>query len=168
LELINSSTASLENKTIEFIRLKNMRHSFLAVLASLAVLITSNHLCFAQTNPANPSQSKQVQGARSEKLKKRVEKIGIGGKITAVRLDGRDFYGSVSSIELEGFQMVEVDSRQTVSFKYAELEKIHKGDGERNLITGKRANPRRGWLYVAAIAGTLTVLLAIRLSDKDF
>lgn len=145
-----------------------MRNSLLAILASLAIFITSNHLCFAQTNPANPNQTKQVQGNKAEKLKKRVEKIGVGGKITAVKLDGRDFYGSVSNIEPDGFQMVEVDSKQTLGFKYTELKKIHEGDGERNLITGKRNNPRRGWLYVAAIAGTLAVILAVGLSDKDF
>ncbi len=145
-----------------------MRHSLLVIWVTLAILIASNQLCFAQTNPASSNQSKQTNGNKAEKLKKQVEKIGVGGKITAVRLDGRDFYGKVSNIESDGFQMVEVDSKQTISFKYAELKKIHKGDGERNLITGKRNNPRRGWLYAAAIFGTLGVLLAVGLSDKDF
>lgn len=62
--------------------------------------------------------------------------------------------------------MAEVDSKQTVGFKYTELKKIHEGDGERNLITGKRNNPRRGWLYGAAIFGTLFVILGVALS-KD-
>ncbi|MCY7376730.1 MAG: hypothetical protein LH472_12290 [Pyrinomonadaceae bacterium] len=145
-----------------------MKHSFLAALASLALLITSNHLCFAQTNPANSSPKKQVQAAKLEKLKKQVEKIGIGGKITVIRLDERDFYGSVSSIEADGFQIVEVDLKQTVGFKYAELKKINKGDGEKNLFSGRRVNPQKGWLYGVAIFGTLFVILAIGLSDKDF
>lgn len=145
-----------------------MRHSFLAVLATFAILITSNHLCFAQINPADSSQKKQVQTAKLEKLKKQVEKIGIDGKITVIRLDKRDFYGKVSDIETDGFQIKEVDSKQTVSFKYAEVKKIKTGDGERNLFTGKRVNPKNGWIYGAAIFGTLFVLLAIGLSDKDF
>ena len=145
-----------------------MRHSLLAITASLAILVTSNHLCFAQTNPANSSEKKQVQAAAKEKLKKQVEKIGIDGKITVIKLDGRDFYGSVSNIEADGFEIVEVDSKQTVAFKYAELKKVRKGDGEKNLITGRRVNPQRGWLYGAAIFGTLFVILAIGLSDKDF
>ena len=145
-----------------------MQHPFLAVLALLAILITRNYLCFAQTNPANPSPIKQVRVDKLEKLKNQVEKIGIGGKITVIRLDGRDFYGSVSSIEADGFQINEVDLKQRVGFKYAELKKVRKGDGEKNLISGNRVNPRRGWLYGIAIVGTLFVILGVALSDKDF
>ena len=145
-----------------------MRHSILAILAFAAILITSNHLCFAQTNPADSSQMKQVQTAAKEKLKRQVEKIGVGGKITVIRLDKRDFYGTVSSIEADGFQIVEVDSKQTNSFKYTELKKIKSGDGERNLLSGKRVNPKKGWLYGVAIFGTLFVILAIGLSNKNF
>lgn len=143
-----------------------MQNTIPAILAFLAILITSNQLCFAQTNSTNQSQKKKTDTI--EKLKKQVEKIGIGGKITVIRVDQRDFYGSVSNIEADGFQMIEVDLKQTVSFKYTEIKKIKKGDGEKNLITGKRVNPRRGWLYGLAIFGTLFVILAVGLSDKDF
>ena len=90
-----------------------MRQTLLAILTTLAILVTSNHLCFAQTNPADSSQKKQMQTAKREKLKKQVEKIGIGGKITVIRLDNRDFDGKVGNIEIDGFQIVEVDSKQT-------------------------------------------------------
>lgn len=143
-----------------------MQNTIPAILAFLAILITSNQLCFAQTNSTNQSQKKKTDTI--EKLKKQVEKIGIGGKITVIRVDQRDFYGSVSNIEADGFQMIEVDLKQTVSFKYTEIKKIKTGDGEKNLITGKRVNPRRGWLYGLAIFGTLFVILAVGLSDKDF
>ncbi len=143
-----------------------MKHSFLTILASFALLISTNHLCFSQNNPANSSPKKQA--AANEKLKKKVEKIGIGGKITVIKLDGQKFYGSVSSIEADGFQILEIDLKQTVGFKYTELKKINKGDGEKNLITGKRANPQKGWLYGLAVFGTLFVILGIALSDKDF
>ncbi len=94
-----------------------MRHTLLATLAFSAILITSNHLCFAQTNPANSVPAKQVKTAKPEKLRKQVEKIGVGGKITVIRLDERDFYGKVSNIEADGFQIEEVDLKQTVAFK---------------------------------------------------
>lgn len=145
-----------------------MRHTLLATLAFWAILSTSNHLCFAQTNPVNSSQAKQVKAAKLEKLKKQVEKIGVGGKITVIRLDERDFYGKVSNIEADSFQIEEVDLKQALTFKYAEVKKIKTGDGERNLITGRRANPKKGWLYGIAIFGTLAVILAVGLSDKDF
>ncbi len=145
-----------------------MQRSLLAVLASLALLLTSNHLCFAQTNPANSSQMKQVQAAKIEQLKKQVEKIGIGRKITVIRLDEREFYGSVSNIEADGFQIDEVDLNQTVGFKYTELKKVRKGYGGKNYAVGKRVKPGRGLLYGAALLGGLFLILGIALSDKDF
>jgi len=145
-----------------------MQHPLLAILASLALLITSSNLCFAQTNPANTSQMKQVQAAKLEQLKKQVEKIGIGRKITVIRLDEREFYGSVSNLEADGFQMDEVDLKQTISFKYTELKKVRKGYGGKNYAVGKRVKPGRGLLYGLAIFGTLFVILGVALSDKDF
>lgn len=147
-----------------------MRRSFLSVFTILTLLIIGNRVCFAQTNPANSPSKKEIQTAAKEKLRKKVEKIGIGGKITVIRLDEKDFYGKITAIEADGFQIDDVDSAQTIDFKYAELKKVKKGDGERNLLTGKRNNPsaKRGLLYGALIFGTLFVLLGIGLSDKDF
>ena len=145
-----------------------MRHLFPAILASLAILVTSNHLCFAQLTPTNSSPMKQIQAAEKEKLKQQVEKIGIGKKITVIRLDEREFYGSVSSIEPDGFQIDDVDLKQTVSFKYTELKKVRKGYGGKNYAVGKRVNPRRSLLWTAAILGGLALILGIGLSDKDF
>jgi hypothetical protein len=145
-----------------------MRQSLLALLASLAILITSNYLCFAQTDPANSSPMKRTQTAALEKLKKQVEKIGIGRKITVIRLDNREFYGSVSSIEADGFEIDEVDSKQTISFKYTELKKVRKDYGGKNYAVGKRINKNRGLIIASAVLGGLILLLVIGLSDKDF
>ncbi len=145
-----------------------MRQTFLATLAFFTILIASNQLSFAQTAPPNPLQRKEVKAAKLEKLKKQVNRIGIGGKITVIRLDEQDFYGRVSNIEAEGFQIEEIDLKQTLAFKYTEIKKIKTGDGEKNLITGRRVNPKKGWLYGIAIFGTLAVILGVALSDKDF
>ena len=111
---------------------------------------------------------KQVQAAAIEKLKKQVEKIGIGGKITVIRLDEREFYGSISSIEADGFQIDEVNLKQTIVFKYTELKKVRKDYGGKNYAVGKRVNKRRSIIITAAILGGLALLLGIGLSDKDF
>jgi hypothetical protein len=144
-----------------------MRDSLLATLLSLTILISSNYLCFAQTNPANPSQMKQVQADAIEKLKNQVEKIGIGKKITVIRLDEREFYGTVSNIEADGFDIDDVDLKQTVSFKYTELKKIRKGYGGKG-YGGKRIPTKRSLLFGAALVGGLVLILGIALSDKDF
>lgn len=143
-----------------------MRNSLLTILVSSAILITTNHLCFAQINPAGSSSVKQIQLARIEELRKQVEKIGIGKKITVIKLDEREFYGSVSSIEADGFQIDEVDLKQTINFKYTELKKVRKGFGGKNYAVGKRVNPFRSLLIGAAVVGGLFLILGIALS-KD-
>lgn len=142
-----------------------MRRSILVVLMLTALLVIENRVCLAQTN-----SKKEVQAAALEKLKKKINDIGIGGKITVIKLDERKFFGKITGIEDDAFQISDVDSGQTIVFKYAELKKVQKGDGERNAFTGKRNNPsaKRGLLFGAAIFGTLIVLIVIGLSDKDF
>jgi hypothetical protein len=144
-----------------------MQNSFLAVLAFLTLLISNNHLCFAQINPTNPSQRKQIQAAEKEKLKNQVEKIGIGRKITAIRLDEREFYGSVTNMDADGFQIDEVDLNQIIVFKYNELKKVKKGYGGKG-YGGQRIPTRRSLLVGGAILGGLFLILGIALSDKDF
>lgn len=137
-----------------------MRRSFLIILILGTILTVGNVFCFAQTN-----SKKDVQAAAKEKLKKKVEDIGIGGKITVIKLNDEKFFGKVNSIEADGFQISEVDSTRTIDFRYVELKKVQKGDGERNLITGKRNNPsaKRGLLYGAALVGGLIVLVVVGL-----
>lgn len=142
-----------------------MQHPLLAILASLALLITSNHLCFAQTNPPTMHQ---VQATALEKLKKEVEKIGIGNKITVIRLDKQEFYGSVTKIEADGFLIDEVDLKQSLSFKFTDLKGVSKGYGGKNYAVGKRVNPRKSLIIGAAVIGGLFLILGIALSDKDF
>ena len=110
----------------------------------------------------------EVQAAALEKLKKEVEKIGIGNKITVIRLDKQEFYGSVTKIEADGFQIDEVDLKQALSFKFTDLKDVRKGYGGKNYAVGKRVKPGKSLLYGVAIIGTLFVILGIALSDKDF
>lgn len=139
-----------------------MHRTIVSIFVSMTLLITSNYLAFSQT----PSSEKELK--RIAKIKKDLAKIGLGNTITVSRLDKRDFFGRVKNIGSDDFEIVETDSGQALSFKYSDLKNVRKGDGERNLITGKRKNPQRGWLYGAILFGVLFTVLGIALSDKDF
>ncbi len=132
-----------------------MRRSCLAILVSLALLVTTNHLCFAQTNPVNQSQN----------IKNQIEKIGIGEDATIIRNDKREFYGTIKSIEADGFQLYEVDLKQILIFKYSDATKIKKGYGSKGK-GGKRYAGHRGLIVAAALLGGLFTILIIALS-KD-
>jgi hypothetical protein len=130
--------------------------------------VANSGLCLAQVKPAKTPNSKTVLSKQERKIKDKVQNIGYGGKITVIKVDKQKFYGKVTRIEDKGFSIREVDLKVEMTFDYADVKKIHKGDGEKHLITGKRNNPQKGWLYGLAIFGTLAVILGITLNDKDF
>jgi hypothetical protein len=140
-----------------------MRTFVVVLFVAASLLFTTNRPCFAQA--ANTAQSKEAKAA--QKVKKDVEKIGIGKTITVARVDGRTFYGRVGKIERDSFEIVETDSNHTVYFRYIDAKSVWKGDG-RLSITGKRNNPRRGWIWGLAVIGALVAVFGIALSDKDF
>lgn len=132
-----------------------MRRSFLTILISLALLVTTNHLCFAQTNPVNQSQT----------IKDQIEKIGIGEDATIVRNDKREFYGTIKSIEADSFQFYEVDLKQILIISYSDAAKVKKGYGSKGK-GGKRYTGHRGLITSAVLFGGLFTILIIALS-KD-
>lgn len=146
----------------------NMKNTFLTVLVSFAVVIATSHLSFAQINPASVPKSSPALSKKQKKIKTKVEKIGIGGKITVITLRKKKFYGKVTSTSNDGFEIRDVDTKNTHPFEYINLLKVNYGDGEKNVFTGKRANPQKGWLYGLAVIGTLVVITVVTVTNKDF
>jgi hypothetical protein len=145
-----------------------MKNSFLTYFVLLAILITTNQLCFAQTNPANSSNQQKAQLKKTEKIKNKVLNIGIGGKITIIQNNKKKNFGTVTDVTVDDFEILEVDLKTKLRFDYSDINKIHSGDGQKNLITGKRANPQKGWLYGGAVVAAVFIITLNVISDKDF
>ena len=144
-----------------------MKNIFLTFFVSLAIFLTSNHLIFAQINPANSPSTQQTLSKKQEKLKNKVLDIGVGGKITVVKINKKKFFGTVSDVTAGESTIREIDLKTELTFNYTELKSIYEGDGEKNLITGKRNNPQHGWIYAGALVGTVFVILLTALSQDD-
>lgn len=144
-----------------------MKHIFLTVFVSLTILLTSNHLCFAQINPANSPTRQQTLSKKQEKLKNKVLGIGVGGEITIVKKNKKKFFGTVTDVTVNDFEIAEIDLKTRLRFNYTDLKSVYEGDGEKNLITGKRNNPQHGWLYAGALVGAVFAILLIALSQDD-
>jgi hypothetical protein len=142
-----------------------MRHPLLAILLSLALLMTNTKLCPSQFNAANPPQSNQTLSSQAEKIKRQVEKFGIGKDVTVILIDNREYYGAIGNIEADGFQIAEIDLKQRVSFRFSEVKKVRKGYGGWNSAAGKRVNPRTNLIAGIAVLGGLALLLGIALSQ---
>jgi hypothetical protein len=149
-------------------------HRYFQVTAITFALIFANIApAYCQTPQNNPASSSQI----IQIVKDEVQKIGMGEDVTVILVSGLEYYGAISKIELDSFEIAEVDLRQLVTIAYSEVQKVEKGYGYMNSSTGKRHKPSdlrqlksRSWLIVmiatlGAIAGV--AIWAIKRHGKN-
>src|SRR5262249_44014970 len=92
-------------------------------------------------------------------VKDYVQKIGQGKDVTVMLFSGVEYYGAISKIESDSFEIAEVDLKQMVAISYADVYIVEKGYGEMNSSTGtRRKGPtmRPFWIFVAVgVASTV-------------
>ncbi|HYE13201.1 MAG TPA: hypothetical protein VD968_02040 [Pyrinomonadaceae bacterium] len=137
-----------------------MRSASVSLLLCAALLAAGARRaeCRQSGAQAQPAQAAKADDA-AEKVRRKVEKIRIGGRITVKTKDGKKFHGAVRSIGETGFDIVEVDLHQVVTFDYADVKKAQSGYGEKNLF-GQRPDPKRTAIVgAAALVGLLTLIV---------
>src|SRR5262252_1370741 len=101
-----------------------------------------------------PASERQIQT-----VKDYVQKIGQGKNVTVILFSGVEYYGATSKIEEDGFEIAEVDLKQTVAISYGDVYTVEKGYGELNSSTGTRQRglkSRSFWIFVAVgVASTV-------------
>jgi len=102
-------------------------------------------------------QSPQNIPPQVQKVKNQVQKIGIAEDTTVILLTGKEYYGAISKIEPDSFEIAEVDLKQRMAFDYKEVKKVRKGYGGRT-FGGKRVNPRASRIAGIAVVGGLIAL----------
>jgi hypothetical protein len=125
---------------------------------ALAALMCPAPAAGAQTT--TPAPQRAPLDPKSEEIRRKVEKIGVGGRITVIRHDGIEHYGTVRKIDATTFEVAEVDIKQPVVDAYADVKKVRHGYGGFNPISGKRPNPLWGWVAGAAIFVPLIIAVA--------
>ena len=106
-------------------------------------------------SPQNsPASERQIQT-----VKVNVQKIGQGKDVTVILFSGVEYYGAISKIEEDSFEVAEVDLKQMVAISYADVYIVEKGYGKMNSYTGtRRKGPsmRSFWIFVAVgVASTI-------------
>lgn len=117
----------------------------------------------AQTS-SNANQSKL--DSQSEKIKKNIEKIGQGNDITVFLIDGKEFYGSVKSIEADLVLIYEVDAKKLFEIKYAEIKKVSKGYAEIGKNGTRRKQSKRSRFFAYAAVASIIVIMGIGYSKE--
>jgi hypothetical protein len=114
-----------------------------------------------QTGSSNASQSSPAPTDKHlEKIRRTVRKIGIGSKITAFLNNGDELHGAVTQIDVESFQVAEIDLHQVFTLQYKNVKKVREGYQGVNLFTGKRVSHPRG-LRIGVLVGALFLTLGL-------
>ena len=112
-------------------------HRYFQVAAITFALVFANSApAYCQSPQSKPDPSSQIQ-----KVKDQVQAIGIGEDVTVTLFSGMEYYGAISKIESDSFEIAEVDLKQMVTIAYADAQKVEKGYGPMNSSTGKREKP---------------------------
>jgi len=113
---------------------------------TFALALGNNTPAFCQSSQNVPSQV--------QKVKDQVQKVGILEDVTVILLTGKEYYGSISKIETDRFEIAEVDLKQRMEFDYKDVKKVRKGYGGRG-FGGKRVNPRHNLIAGISVVGLL-------------
>src|SRR5215510_1381179 len=113
---------------------------------TFALALGNNTPAFCKSSQNVPSQVQNV--------KDQVQKVGILEDVTVILLTGKEYYGSISKIEPDSFEIAEVDLKQKMAFDYKDVKKVRKGYGGRG-FGGKRVNPRHNLIAGIACVGLL-------------
>ena len=153
-----------------------MRRTHLTLLLAFSLLLTQTRPALAQGPSGNdgvagaapaaaksaPTKQQKAAAKRIDKLKRVVDKVGVGHRITVFLKNGEDLHGTVSRIGAEDFDVAEVDLQQLITVRYEFVEKVREGYGNINLFTGKRRSPRKG-TEIGIFAGMMVLIIAMPL-----
>jgi hypothetical protein len=119
---------------------------------------------------AQAAQRPAPADKQSEKIKRTVNKVGVGQRITVFLKNGDTMHGTLAQVGEDDFQISEVDRRQTFTVRYDEVKKAREGFGGINLLTGQRTSHRRGTriaVTAAAFAGVILLPIILVAASKD-
>jgi hypothetical protein len=130
------------------------RRYFQVAAITFALIFANSAAVYCQSPQNSPASERRIQT-----VKDYVQKIGQGKDVTVIMFSGVEYYGSISKIEPDGFEIAEVDLKQMIAISYADVYIVEKGYGEMNSSTGTRQKGpkmRSFWIFVAVgVASTV-------------
>jgi small nuclear ribonucleoprotein (snRNP)-like protein len=129
------------------------------LLISLALAFGQPLGARAQAPASAAAQGNIAKDSRTEKIKAKVTKIGMGKDVTVRLSNGDNYYGSIQSVEDDSFKMYEVDLKRLVEFKYSEVRKVESGYGHSRDLYGRRIPPRK--LRIGLAIGLAAIIVPI-------
>src|SRR5262249_17720891 len=114
---------------------------------------------YGELNSLGKRQNSPDSARRTQIVKDHVQKLGKGKDVTVLLLTGVEYYGAISKIEPDGFEIAEVDLKEMIAISYEDVDRVEKGYGKMNSSTGSRRkglSSRPLWIFMAVgVASTI-------------
>ena len=101
---------------------------------------------------ADPVQTPKSSDTRIEKVKAKVNRIGVREDITVFHINGKKYHGFVLRISDTDFEITEVDRKTNYTFQYSEVKKVDEGYGEKGRPKRPPLRPDRRFIRSAGAA----------------
>src|SRR5262245_513946 len=101
------------------------RRYFQVAAITFALIFANSAPAYCQSPQNNPPTVSLVQ-----QVKDQVRKIGVGKDVTVILFSGVEYYGSISKIEPDSFEIAEVDLKQMIAISYADVNIVERGYSE--------------------------------------
>lgn len=128
------------------------------IAGAISVLILSIGNPVATSGQTKPAP--QAKSTAADKIKRDVESLGRGSRVTVVLRNGNEYYGAIGDATEESFELLEIDLNQKISIAYSDVSKVRSGFGNPNPYNGKRWRPAWHIAGIAIAVGLTVVLIA--------
>lgn len=105
--------------------------------------------------------------AQVEKIRSKIEKIGVRGDLTVKLTEGKTYHGFVTRVGDDDFEIVEIDLKTNLVIRYDSVRSVEKGYGKKGPF-GNRAGKkgrRIGKIVMIGLAVFVTVVTVVSLTD---
>ena len=129
------------------------------IAGAISVLILS--IGNPATTRGQGKPAPQSKPSSFEKVKRDVESLGRGSRVTVVLRNGNEYYGAIGDTTEDSFELLEIDLNQKITIAYSDVSKVRSGFGNPNPYNGKRWRPAWHIAGIAIAVGLTVVLVAV-------
>ena len=127
-----------------------------------------SHTSTREAPQASPTASSTPTLDRhSEEIRAKVLQLGTSTRITVKMKSRQEYYGTVTRVKPDFFEMEEIDQKRILTIKYSDVQKVHEWYGAKNAFAGRRTRPHGRLIGFLVIGGLLITLIAIAATQRD-
>ena len=136
-------------------------------MASLMRRGLATFTLYAFTAMAAEAQQPIQLSKQAISVKQKVAGLTAGDKISVVQTHGGEEYGTFKSSAEDDFTFYDVDQKQDVILRYAQVKKVKDGYGGYNAAAHRHTDRTKAYIIVGVTAGVLIALIVAVAASKN-